>query len=94
VTRVARQCDIVGGAQPSVEWHVDADLASSEAFSWRLLLFWSGEAWVIEADTRRVSTGGSVVEDEFPERVSDDDGLAESLRAAAGQLVTTMPRDG
>jgi hypothetical protein len=93
ITRVERQCDILGGEQPSIEWHVDAELASSDAVSWRLFLYWSGEAWVIEADARRVRAGGSHVEAVFPARVVDDDGLAESLRAAAAELVTTMPKD-
>jgi hypothetical protein len=36
VTRVDRHYDIVGGEQPSIEWQVEADLASSDAYSWRL----------------------------------------------------------
>jgi hypothetical protein len=94
VTRVERQCEMVGGAQPSVEWYVDAELASTDALSWRLLLYWSGDTWVIEAETRRIRAGGSAVEAEFPARVAADDDLAENLRAAAEELVTTMPRDG
>jgi hypothetical protein len=94
VARVTRQCDMLGGSQPSIEWHVDAELATSDGFSWRLLLYWSGESWVIEADATRIRAGGSDVEAEFPRRVADDDGLGQSLRAACAELVTTMPQDG
>jgi hypothetical protein len=94
VTRVDRQCDILGGGQPSIEWHVDAELASSDAVSWRLMLYWSGDTWVVEADARRVRAGRSVVEAEVAPRSTDDEGLGDALRAVAAELVTTMPQDG
>jgi hypothetical protein len=93
VTRVDRQCDIVGGEQPSIEWHVEAGLASSDAYSWRLLLYWSGESWVIEADTRRVSAGGSDIEDEFAPRIVDDEELDVQLLVAAAELARAGPAD-
>jgi hypothetical protein len=93
VTRVDRQCDIVGGDQPSIEWQVEADLASSDAYAWRLLLYWSGESWVIEADTRRVSAGGSDIEDEFAPRIVDDEELDVQLLVAAAELARAGPAD-
>jgi hypothetical protein len=53
ISKVDRQCDILGGEQPSIAWYVDAELAAHGALSWRLHLYWSGTAWVIETDIRR-----------------------------------------
>jgi hypothetical protein len=93
VAKVQRQCDIVGGAQPSIEWHVDAVLASSDAFARRLLLYWSGEAWVIESDTRRFHAGTSTVEDEFAPRICQAGTLESDLLAATAALVRAGPSD-
>jgi hypothetical protein len=83
----------VGGEQPSIEWQVEADLASSDAYSWRLLLYRSGESWVIEADTRRVSAGRSDIEDEFAPRIVDDEELDVQLLVAVAQLARAGPSD-
>jgi hypothetical protein len=93
VTKVERQCEIVGGEQPSIEWHVDADLASRDSYSWRLLLYWSGEAWVVEADTRRFSAGASRVEDEFAPRIVAGEDLDVQLLSATAELVRAGPPD-
>jgi hypothetical protein len=93
VTKVERQCDIVGGEQPSIEWHVDADLATSDSFSWRLLLYWSGEAWVIEADTRRFSGGASEIHDEFAPQIVNGEDLDVRLLAATAALARAGPPD-
>ena len=93
VARVERQCDIVGGEQPSIEWHVDADLASSDSYSWRLFLYWSGEAWVIESDTRRIRADASDIEDEFAPRIVTGEDLDMQLLAAAAELMRAGPTD-
>ena len=71
VAKVERQCVIVGGEQPSIEWLIDADLTSSDSLSWRLRLHWSDDAWMIEADTRSSSGGASPVELEMAPRASE-----------------------
>ena len=88
VTSVERRCEITGGERPAVEWYVDAELASGDALSWRLLVYWSDAEWVIEADVRRVVAGGSHVEVEFESRTSDDAALRKQLLAAADDLTS------
>lgn len=88
VTSVERRCEITGGERPAVEWYVDAELASGDALSWRLLVYWSDSEWVIEADVRRVVAGGSHVEVEFESRRSDDATLRTELLAAADDLTS------
>jgi hypothetical protein len=86
VTGVDRRCEISGGERPAVEWYVDAELASGDALSWRLLVHWADAEWVIEADVRRVSRSGSDAEVEFDNRTSDDAALRAELLAAAADL--------
>jgi hypothetical protein len=91
ITKVDRQCDILGGEQPSIAWHVDAELASRGALSWRLHLYWSGTAWVIETDVRRIDAEGSALEAEFATRVVNSGELDAHLRAASEELIGTEP---
>ena len=88
VTSVERRCEITGGERPAVEWYVDAELGTGDALTWRLLLYWSGAEWVIEADIRRVAIGGSHAEVEFDRRVSHDATLGKELLAAADDLTS------
>ena len=91
ISKVERQCDVLGGEQPSIQWFVDAELVSSGALSWRLHMYWSGTAWVIETDVRRTDSSGSAVEAEFATRVVDSAGLDAQLRAAGDELVRADP---
>ncbi len=91
VSKVDRQCDILGGEQPSIAWYVDAELASNGALSWRLHLYWSGTAWVIETDIRRTDSEGSALAAEFATRVVSSDELDAHLRAASDELVRAEP---
>ena len=91
VTKVERQCAIVGGEQPSIEWHVDADLASCDSLSWRLRLYWSDDVWMLEADTRRGTGRASAVELEIASRRSRPGELESDLLAAAAALVRARP---
>ena len=91
ISKVDRQCDILGGEQPSIAWHVDAELASRGALSWRLHLYWSGTAWVIETDARRIDAEGSALEAELATRVASSSELDAHLRAASDELVGLDP---
>jgi hypothetical protein len=91
VVKVERQCDIVGGDQPSIEWLLDAELASADSLSWRLRLSWSGESWVIEADTCCMTAGAPAVEQELAPTPSEPGELESDLLAAAAGLVRARP---
>ena len=91
ISKVERQCDILGGEQPSIAWYVDAELAANGAYSWRLHLYWSGTAWLIETDVRRIDSEGSALEAEFATRVVTSAELDGHLRAASEELVRTEP---
>jgi hypothetical protein len=91
ISKVDRQCDILGGEQPSIAWYVDAEMASHCALSWRLHLYWSGTAWVIETDIRRTDAEGSALAAEFATRVVGSDELDVHLRAASEELIHAEP---
>jgi hypothetical protein len=91
VVKVERQCDIVGGDQPSIEWLLGAELSSADSLSWRLRLSWSGESWVIEADTCRMTAGTPAVEQELAPTPSEPGELESDLLAAAAGLVHARP---
>ena len=61
------------------------------ALAWRLHLYWSGTAWVIETDIRRTDSEGSALAAEFATRVVSSDELDAHLRAASDELVRAEP---
>lgn len=92
VTRVDRRCEIEDGERPSIEWYVDAEISNGEALSFRLLLYWHREEWIIESEVRRVHKAGSEVEFELPTRYALDDDLQEELNSATSQLASSAKK--
>jgi hypothetical protein len=94
VSSVERRCDLEDGGPDkaaSIEWYVDAELVNGNAFSWRLLLYWTAGEWVIESDLSRTHAYGSDSVVELATRYAEDsDDMQTELRSAVKDLVATV----